>query len=59
MYVAVMLDLSARRVVGWSLASTLERTLGRQAMKHALDGRQPSAGLLHHTDRGRQYASSA
>jgi putative transposase len=57
LYLAVVLDLYARRVVGWSMDATLERILVIGALKHALDSRQVGAGLLHHSDRGSQYAS--
>jgi transposase InsO family protein len=59
LYLAVVLDLYARRVVGWSMASTLERCLVIAALQSALDCRRPEGGLLHHADRGSQYASSA
>lgn len=57
LYLAVVLDLFGRRVVGWSMAATLERTLVLAALRQALEGRQPPAGLIHHSDRGSQYAS--
>jgi len=56
LYLAVVLDLFARRVVGWSMQPTLERDLVLAALNHALQRRQPPAGLLHHSDRGSQYA---
>jgi putative transposase len=59
LYLAVVLDLYARRVVGWSMQATLERGLVLAALDHALDRRQPPVGLLHHSDRGSQYASAA
>ena len=58
MYLAVVLDLFARRVVGWSMQPTLERGLVLAALEHALQRRQPAPGLLHHSDRGSQYASA-
>jgi putative transposase len=58
LYLAVVLDLFARRVVGWSLQPTLERGLVLAALDHALQRRQPPPGLLHHSDRGSQYASA-
>jgi transposase InsO family protein len=58
LYLAVVLDLFARRVVGWSMQSTLERSLVLAALEHALQRRQPLPGLLHHSDRGSQYASA-
>src|ERR1700674_899650 len=55
-YLAVILDAFSRRVVGWTLDRTLaaRRTIG--ALEQALEGRQPEAGLVHHSDRGFQYA---
>lgn len=58
LYLAVVLDLYARRVVGWSMRASLERSLVIRALEAALRSRQPRAGLLHHSDRGSQYASS-
>jgi transposase InsO family protein len=58
LYLAVVLDLFARRVVGWSMQTTLERGLVLAALEHALQRRQPPPGLLHHSDRGSQYASA-
>lgn len=57
-YLAVLLDLFSRRVVGWALAKTLERELAIQALTNALVKRRPAPGLIHHTDRGCQYASA-
>ena len=56
LYLAVVLDLASRRVVGWSMRHTLERGLVLDALGMALVGRAPGAGLLHHSDRGSQYA---
>lgn len=58
LYLAVVLDLYARRVVGCRVDVSLERSLVIGALQSALDRRQPSAGLLHHSDRGSQYASA-
>lgn len=58
LYLAVVLDLFARRVVGWSMQPSLERGLVLTALSHALQRRQPQPGLLHHSDRGSQYAST-
>jgi putative transposase len=58
LYLAVVLDLFARRVVGWSMQPSLERGLVLTALSHALQRRQPQPGLLHHSDRGNQYASA-
>ena len=57
LYVAVVLDLFARRVVGWALDTTLRTDLVRAALEMAVGRRLPAAGLLHHSDRGSQYAS--
>jgi putative transposase len=58
LYLAVVVDLFSRRVVGWSMASTLERALVVTALKMAIMTRNPDQGLTHHSDRGSQYASS-
>jgi putative transposase len=57
LYLAVVLDLFSRRVVGWSMAPSLERTLVVDALQMAVVARNPTEGLLHHSDRGSQYAS--
>lgn len=57
-YLAAILDLFSRRVVGWSMDSSLNRTLALDALGMALRTRHPEAGLLHHSDRGVQYASA-
>lgn len=56
-YLAVVLDAFSRRVVGWALGRTLEAELALAALRMALAQRQPLAGLVHHSDRGVQYAS--
>lgn len=56
LYLAVVLDLASRRVVGSALEPTLERDLVLAALQQALSQRRPAAGLLHHSDRGSQYA---
>jgi len=58
-YLAAVMDLFSRRIVGWSLRPSLETSLVQEAMQRALTLRRPAAGLLHHSDRGSQYASSA
>jgi putative transposase len=58
-YLAVVLDAFSRRVVGWALGRTLEADLPVAALRMALDQRRPSPGLVHHSDRGVQYASFA
>jgi transposase InsO family protein len=57
LYLAIVVDLYARRVVGWSMQPTLERTVVLAALADAIGRRQPPAGVLHHSDRGSQYAS--
>ena len=57
LYVAVILDLWSRRVVGWSCGDTLAAVVVLAALRMALKHRQPPKGLLHHSDRGVQYAS--
>ena len=57
LYLAVLLDLFSRRVVGWSMNSTITRQLALDALQMALDGRAPGPELGQHTDRGSQYAS--
>ena len=57
LYLSVVLDLYSRLVVGWAMESYLTDTLTRKALKMALTHRQPPPGLLHHSDRGSQYAS--
>jgi len=56
-YLAVILDSYSRRVVGWALDRTLATRLPVAALEHALAERQPPSGLVHHSDRGVQYAS--
>jgi len=51
------MDLFSRRIVGWYMQPTLERTLVLDALRMALLGRKPATHLLHHSDRGSQYAS--
>jgi len=57
-YLAVILDAYSRRVIGWELDRTLEDSLTLAALRMALAHRQVRAGLVHHSDRGIQYASS-
>lgn len=59
LYLAVILDLATRRVVGWAMGRTLEATLATDALEMALARRRPGRGLLHHSDRGVQYACAA
>lgn len=57
LYVAVLIDLFSRRVVGWAAQKTLARDLALAALRNAVTNRRPPPGLIHHTDRGSQYAS--
>ena len=59
LYLAVVLDLFSRRVVGWAMAATFDSLLVEQALSMALTQRKPGTGLLHHSDRGGQYTSEA
>jgi transposase InsO family protein len=56
-YLAVILDAFSRKVVGWKLDRTLASRLATEALEIAVEGRRPLAGLVHHSDRGIQYAS--
>ena len=56
-YLAVLIDLFSRKVVGWSLQKHMQTELCLQALRQAIATRQPQAGLLHHSDRGSQYTS--
>lgn len=59
LYLAAVLDLGTRRVVGWSMRDNLESELATDALRMALLSRRPAAGLIHHSDRGVQYACGA
>jgi putative transposase len=56
-YLAVVIDAYSRRVIGWALERTVEDDLPLAALRQALALRQPTPGLVHHSDRGSQYAS--
>ena len=58
-YLAVVLEAFSRRVIGWALGRTLEAELAVTALRMALIERRPAPGLVHHSDRGVQYASQA
>jgi putative transposase len=58
-YLAVILDAYSRRVIGWALGRSLEAELAVAALQMALIQRQPPPGLVHHSDRGVQYAARA
>jgi transposase InsO family protein len=57
LYLAVVLDLFNRKIVGWATSSRLKRSLAIDALQMALDRRRPAKGLIHHSDQGGQYAS--
>ena len=59
LYVATVMDLFSRMIVGWSLQTTLETQLPLDALMMAIGSRRPGPGLVHHSDRGSQYASGA
>jgi transposase InsO family protein len=59
LYLAGVLDLCSRKIVGWSMHEHMQAELVQEALTMALVRRKPQAGLLHHSDRGVQYASEA
>ena len=59
LFLAVVLDAFSRRVLGWALGERLDAGLAVAALRQAIDLRQPTAGLVHHSDRGVQYASKS
>jgi transposase InsO family protein len=59
LYLAVVLDLASRRILGWCADRVLDQSLTVRALDRALVLRQPGPGVLHHSDRGVQYASAA
>ena len=58
LYLAVVLDVASRRVIGWAMGPTLAHELPLAAFTMARQGRPPGPGALHHSDRGRQYTSA-
>ena len=56
MYLAAILDLHSKIIVGWSMASRMTKRLVLEALEMAVGRRHPEPGLIHHTDRGSQYA---
>ena len=58
LYLAVILDLYSRRVVGWAVSNRMKRDLAIRALNMAMALRQPPEGCIHHTDRGSQYCSN-
>ncbi|WP_425537481.1 IS3 family transposase [Phaeobacter gallaeciensis] len=57
LYLAVVLDLHSRRVVGWATSDRLKRGLAVEALRRAIVNREPAPGMIHHSDRGSQYCS--
>jgi transposase InsO family protein len=57
LYLAVVMDLFSRRIVGWAMSENIDSALVQSAMKMALLHRDPDKGLIHHSDRGVQYAA--
>ena len=58
LYLATLLDLFSRKVVGWSMSDRIDRVLALNALDMAVKNRRPGAGHIHHSDRGSQYASN-
>ena len=58
LYLAVILDLYSRRVVGWAMGKRINQALTLRALRMALKACEPGPGLIHHTDRGSQYAAN-
>ena len=56
-YLSLVMDLYSRRIVGWAYGATMDEDLVLESLHRAIRNRQPSAGLIHHSDRGGQYAS--
>jgi transposase InsO family protein len=59
LYLAIILDLFSRKVIGWAMAEHMNTALVESALRMALCTRQPTANLLHHSDQGSQYTSAA
>lgn len=57
LYLAIVLDLYSRRIIGWETSNRLKKDLAITALKRAIATRQPAPGLIHHSDRGSQYCS--
>lgn len=58
LYLAIVLDLFSRRIVGWAVSDRMKRDLPMTALRRAIALRQPAPGLIHHSDRGSQYCSA-
>ena len=59
LYLAVVMDLYARRIVGWAMSHRITQELTLAALRQALEHRRPPVGLVHHSDQGKQYAAGA
>jgi transposase InsO family protein len=59
LHLAVVLDLFSRKVVGWATSDRVQQAIALEALAMAIRSRRPAAGLVHHSDRGGQYASAA
>ncbi|WP_422387082.1 DDE-type integrase/transposase/recombinase [Aggregatibacter actinomycetemcomitans] len=59
LYLAIVIDLYSRQIVGWSCSDEINTALCEQALRLAIHRRQPKRGLLFHSDRGAQYSSRA
>ena len=59
LYLAVVVDLFSRRIVGWATSDRMKKDLALTALKRAIAVRPPPPGLIHHSDRGSQYCSGA
>lgn len=56
-YLALIVDLYARAIVGWALSTSCDEALARRALENAVERRKPAPGLIHHTDRGSTYTA--
>jgi len=59
LYLAIVVDLFSRRIVGWATSDRMKKDLALTALNRALAVRRPAAGIIHHSDRGSQYCSDA
>lgn len=59
LYLAALIDLYSRRVVGWAMGSKMNQALANDALRMAIEHRQPKPGLIHHTDRGILYGTTS
>ncbi|MEY2370425.1 IS3 family transposase [Lysinibacillus capsici] len=57
LYLATLMDIGSRKIVGWAMADHMETSLIKEALKHALSVRKPAKGWIHHSDQGSQYTS--